>query len=115
MLRKKTQARLGAMAVAAVARRRLLRRATVRAGGPAAKVGWGAGKLVAKHKARSRMEQIGTVGRTAGTIAVVYGPMAAEVLRLVDAPKPKRRAPAFVAGLVIGAGASYLLNRQLRD
>ena len=113
MVRKKTQARLGAKAATAVARRPTLRRATMRAGGPVAKGGWGAGKVAAKHKARGRLAQIGAAGRTAGSIAVVYGPMAAEVLRLVDAPKPKRRAPAFVAGLVIGAGASYVLTRRV--
>jgi hypothetical protein len=41
--------------------------------------------------------------------------MAAEVLGLADAPKPKRRAPAFAAGAVTGAGATYLLIRQRRD
>jgi hypothetical protein len=51
----------------------------------------------------------------AGSIVVIYGPMAAEVLGLADAPKPKRRAPAFVAGAVTGAGAAYFLIRQRRD
>jgi hypothetical protein len=41
--------------------------------------------------------------------------MTAEVLGLVEPPKPKRRAPAFVAGVVIGAGAVYVLIRKQRN
>jgi hypothetical protein len=41
--------------------------------------------------------------------------LGAEVFGLVDAPKPRRRAPVFAAGVVTGAGATYLLTRQRRD
>jgi hypothetical protein len=51
----------------------------------------------------------------AGSIVVIYGPMVAEVLRLAETPKPKRRAPAFAAGVVTGAAAAYFLIRQRRD
>jgi hypothetical protein len=41
--------------------------------------------------------------------------MTAEVFGLVEPARPKRRAPAFVAGVAIGAGAVYVLNRSQRD
>jgi hypothetical protein len=62
------------------------------------------------------MERLGAAGRTVGSFAVIYGPMAAEVFGLVEAPKSKRQAPAFVAGVLIGAGAMYVLSgKQNRD
>jgi hypothetical protein len=61
---------------------------------------------------RDRMERIGPAARTAGSIIVIYGPMAAEALGLVEAPKQKPRAPAFAAGAVTGGLASYVLLRQ---
>jgi hypothetical protein len=77
----------------------------MRAGVPTAKV-------VVKRQMRDRMERIGPAARTAGSIVMIYGPMAAEALGLIDAPKPKRRAPAFAAGAVTGGVASYVLLRQ---
>jgi hypothetical protein len=38
--------------------------------------------------------------------------MIAEVFGLVEEPQRKRRAPAFAAGVVAGAGALYVLNRS---
>lgn len=115
MVSKKTKAKMGARGVAAVARRPTLRRATAGAGAPTAKLGWRAGKIVAKRKVAGPVQRVGGAGKTAGSIALIYGPMAAEVLGLVDAPKPKRRAPVFAAGVVIGAGATYLLTRRPGD
>jgi hypothetical protein len=108
---KKTKAKMGARGAAAVARRPTLRRA----GAPTAKVGWRVGKVVAKRKVGGHAQRLGTAGKMAGSMALVYGPMAAEVFGLVDAPKPRRRAPVFAAGVVTGAGATYLLTRQRRD
>ena len=113
-------------AAVAVARRRTLRRATVKAAKPPAKVGWRVGKYIAARKARrhvgrareqmdkarEQMERVGAAGKTLGSFVVIYGPMAAEVFGLIETPKPKRRAPAFAAGLVVGAGALYALNRK---
>jgi hypothetical protein len=112
---KKAKAQVGVRGAMAMARHPTLRRATARAGAPTAKVGWRVGKAVAKRKARGHTERLVAAGRMAGSIVVIYGPMAAEVLRLADAPKPKRRAPAFAAGVVTGAGAAYFLIRQRRD
>ena len=105
----------GASGVVALARHPKLRRATTRAGAPAAKVGWRVGKVLAMRRLRSQLERIGTAGRTAGSLAVIYGPTAAEVLGLVEAPKPRRRTPAFVAGAATGAVAALLIGRQLRS
>ena len=105
MVSNKTKARLGVRATVAVARNPALRRATMRVGVPAAKV-------VVKRQMRERTGRIGAAARTAGSIVVIYGPMAAEALGLVEAPKPKRRAPAFAAGAVTGGVASYVLLRQ---
>ena len=91
--------------MAAVARHPALRRATMRVGVPTAKV-------VVKRQMRNQMERIGPAARTAGSIVAIYGPMTAEALGLVEAPKPKRRAPAFAAGVVTGVVASYALRSQ---
>ena len=115
MVSKKTKAKMGALGVAAVARRPTLRRATARVGAPTAKIGWRVGKVAAKRKVAGPVQRVGGAGKTAGSIALIYGPMAAEVFGLVDPPKPKRRAPVFAAGLVIGAGATYLLTRRKGD
>jgi hypothetical protein len=48
----------------------------------------------------------------AGSIVAIYGPMAAEALGLVEAPKPKRRARAFAARVVTGVAASYVLRQR---
>lgn len=105
MVSNKTKARLGVRTTVAVARHPALRRATMRAGVPTAKV-------VVKRQMRDQMERIGAAARTAGSIVAIYGPMAAEALGLVEVPKPKRRAPAFAAGIVTGVAASYVLRRQ---
>jgi hypothetical protein len=112
VLSKKRKAALGIAGAAAIARRPTLRRATKSAGAPTAKVGWRVGKFAAKRKARGHAERVAAVARTVGEIAVIYGPIAAEVLRLAEPPKPKRRAPAFAAGAAIGAAAVYVLMRR---
>ena len=57
-------------------------------------------------------ERVGAAANTIAALVAVYGPMAVEVFGLVEAPKPRRRAPVFGAGVAIGAGAMYLLNRK---
>jgi hypothetical protein len=106
-----TKARLGAKGAVVMARHPTLRRATVRAAAPPAKVGWRVGKVVAKRKVRAQAERVGAAAQTAGALVAIYGPMAVEVFGLVEAPKPRRRVPVFAAGVAIGAGALYVLNR----
>ena len=96
-----TKLRVSAKGAVAIARNPVLRRLVAR--------------IVITRKARGRIERFVDAGRTAGEIVVIYGPMAAEVLGLVEPPKRKRRAPAFAALIVIGAGAVYVLNRNRRD
>jgi len=96
-----TKLRVSAKGAVAIARNPVLRRLVAR--------------IVITRKARGRIERFVDAGRTAGEIVVIYGPMAAEVLGLVEPPKRKRRAPAFAALIVIGAGAVYVLNRSRRD
>ena len=77
MVSNKTKARLGVKATTTVARNPALRRATIRAGVPAAKV-------VVKRQMRNQMERIGPAARTAGSIVAIYGPMTAEALGLEE-------------------------------
>ncbi len=105
MVSNKTKARLGVKGAAVVACNPMLRRAAARAGAPPAKV-------VAGRTVRSRLERVGAAGKTVGSVVVIYGPIAAEALGLVETPKPKHRAPAFAAGALTGAVASYLVMRQ---
>jgi hypothetical protein len=112
---KTAKLRMGAKGAGAMARHPTLRRATVRAGTPPAKLGWRVGKVVVRRKGRAQIERLSATCRTVASLAVIYGPMAAEVFGLVEVHKPKRRAPAFAAGVVIGAGALYVLNRNNRN
>ena len=123
---KTTKMRMAAAAALTMARHPKLRRVTVRAAKPPAKVGWRAGKVVAKRKARAQTQRVGATAqrfgagaqrvgasaRDAGALALIYGPMVAEVFGLVERPKPSRRVPAFVAGVATGAGALYVVNRN---
>jgi hypothetical protein len=96
-----TKFRVGAKGAVAIARHPVVRRAVTRA--------------IVRRKARGQIEELVAVARTAGEIAVIYGPMIAEVLGIIEPPKPKRRAPVFVAGVVVGAGAAYVVVRSHRD
>jgi len=96
-----TTLRIGAKGAVALARHRTFRRLVA--------------KVVVRRKTRGRIDRVVAAGRTAGEIVVIYGPMMAEAFGLVEPPKPKRRAPAFVAGVAIGAGAVYVLIRSRRD
>ena len=111
---KTATVRVGGKGAVAMVRHPMLRRATVKAGTPPAKLGWRVAKIVVRRKVVAQVERVGDAGRTAGALAVVYGPMAAEVFGLVEAPKPRRRAPAFAAGVALGAGAgvAYALYRR---
>jgi hypothetical protein len=107
--------RMGAKGAVAMARHPKLRRATVRAAKPPAKLGWRVGKFIVKRKARARAQQLGETGATAASLALLYGKMVGDVFGLIDTPRPRRRGPAFVAGVAIGAGAMYAAGRANRD
>jgi hypothetical protein len=105
---KTTTTKAGAKGAKKVARNRTARRAAK----PAAKVTWFVGKTVAKRKARRHARRYGDAARTAWSAALIYGPMAAEVLGVVEQPKPRRRLPAFLAGIAVGGVFMYLAGRD---
>jgi len=105
---------MGAIGAVAMARSPKLRRVTFRAGKRPAKLAWRVRKIVIRRKARAQIRRLSATGRNVVLFASIYGPMAAEAFGLVEAPKPRRRAPAFAAGVVVGAGALYVLLRNNR-
>ena len=105
---KTTAAKAGAKGATKVARNRTARRAAK----PAAKATWFVGKKVAKRKAEKHARRYGDAARTAWSAALIFGPMAAEVLGVVEQPKPRRRFLPFAAGLAVGAGVIYLADRN---
>lgn len=105
---KTTAAKAGAKGAPKVARNRTARRAAK----PVAKAAWFVGKRVAKRKAKKHARRYGDAARTAWSAALIYGPMAAEVLGVAEQPKPRRRLPAFLTGLAVGAGLMYLAGRK---
>jgi hypothetical protein len=105
---KMTAAKAGAKGATKVARNPTARQAAK----PAAKATWFVAKKVAKRKARRHARRYGDAARTAWSIALIYGPMAVEALGLVEQPKPRRRLPAFLAGIAMGAGLMYLAGRN---
>lgn len=111
MANNTSKARVGAKGAVAMVRHPRLRRATVRAATPPAKLGWRVGKVVVKRKARAQFEQVAAAGRTVSSYAVIYGPMTAELFGIAGPPKPRRRAPAFVAGVVVGGCLVYVVSR----
>ena len=76
---KTTAAKAGAKGATKVARNPTARRAAT----PAAKVSWFVGKKFAKRKAKKHARGYGDAARTAWSAALIYGPMAAEVLGVV--------------------------------
>ena len=105
---KTTAAKAGAKGAVKVARSRTARRAAK--GG--AKATWFVGKKVAKRKAKKRARRYRDAARRARSAVRMYGPIAAEALGLVDRPKPRRRSPAFVAGIAVGAGVMHVAGRK---
>jgi hypothetical protein len=105
---KTAAAKAGAKGATRVARSRRARRAAK----PPLKATWFVGKKVAKRKATKHARRYGETARTARSAALIYGPMLAEALGVVEPPKPRRRFPAFLAGIAIGAGVMYVAGRN---
>jgi hypothetical protein len=102
MLSTSTKARLGAKGTVAVAKHPTIRRIALKAGVPSAKV-------LARRQARNRLELVGAAAMKAGSMVVVYGPIAADALGLAEAPKPKRRAPGFLVAATAATLAAVAL------
>jgi hypothetical protein len=105
---KTTAAKAGAKGATKVVTSRTARRAAK----PPAKAAWFVGKNVAKRKAKKHARRYGDTARTAWSAALIYGPLLAEALGMVERPKPPRRFPAFVAGIAVGASLMYLAERK---
>jgi hypothetical protein len=105
---KATAAKAGAKGATKVARKRTARRAAK----PPARATFLIGKKVVKRKAKRHARRSGEAVRTARSAALAYGPMVAEVLGVVEQPKPRRRFPAFLAGIAVGAGLMHLAGRD---
>jgi hypothetical protein len=105
---KTTAAKAGAKGATTVARNRPARRAAK----PAVKATWFVGKRIAKRKAKKHAQRYGDAARTAWSAALIYGPMIAQALGAVEQPKPRRRFPAFLAGIAVGAGVMHLAGRN---
>ena len=105
MVSNKSKARLGLRTALVIARHPTLRHATARVGAPTTKV-------LVKRQLRDQVDRLGDAASTAGSLIVIYGPIGAEALGLLEAPKPKRRAPKVAAGAVAIAVASYVFARQ---
>ena len=107
---KTTAAKAGAKGATKAGGKRTARRVVK----PAAKVTWFVGKKIAKRKASKHARRYGDAARTAWSAALIYGPMAGEVLGITEPPRPRRAFPTFLAGIVIGAGAAVLLAGRNR-
>src|SRR6476646_5374172 len=86
MPNKTTATKAGAKGATKVARNRAARRAAK----PAAKATWFVGTKVAKRKARKHARRYGDGARTAWPAALIYGPMAVQVLGVVEQPSPQQ-------------------------
>jgi hypothetical protein len=67
---------------------------------------------VAKRRVRRRVGSVGETSRDIVQVVGIYGPMLVRELGLVEPPKPKRTAPRFVAGFLVGASAVYFLEPE---
>lgn len=128
----KTMVRVGYKTAVFMYRHPRTRRATLVVLRPTAKAGWRVGKVVAKRKARQRvavatadaaarldaagtqLQLLGERSQLGGQLLMVYGPMAAEVLGLIEPPKPRRTVLKVTVGIVIGAVAMYFLEPERR-
>ncbi len=103
-----TAAKAGAKRATKVVRNRTSRRAAK----PAAKATRSVRKKIAKRKAKKHARRYRDAAGMAWSAALIYGPMAAEVLGVVEQPKPRRRFPVFLAGIAVGASVMYLADRN---
>ena len=91
-----------------------IRRAAAEVVPPMARLSLGLGKRLARRRARRRIDQLNDTLNTARALVTSCGPHVVEQLSLVERRKPKRTAPRFVAGAVLGAGMVYLIEPRHR-
>lgn len=105
-----TKARVGAKAARTAVKNPGILKAGAGMATPVARLGAKVRLSIARRRARRRIDRFGHAARELGQNLVTYGPQAALELGLVEAPKRKRTAPRVAAGVVLGAGAMYLLE-----
>ena len=110
VLSNTTKGKAGLKAAGAAVTHPAMTRLAAKAGAPAAKGGFSVGKVLAKRKARRRVEYLGKAARVLGETIAVYGPEAAQLMGWAEPPKPKRGAPRVLVGILIGATAMYFLE-----
>ena len=112
-LKNPRAAQLVTKAVAPAAKARLAIKAAkpaAKIATPAAKVGVRYRQAVAKRRTRQRAQRTGETARMVGEVLLVKAPDAAQELGLIQRPAPKRTIPRVAVGVLIGAGAMYLLE-----
>jgi hypothetical protein len=105
-----TKGKLGLKAAGSALKNPGATRLAAKATAPAAKAGLNFRKGLAKRRAQRRVERAGRAARSVGYAVLVQAPQAAQELGLIDRPAPKRTAPRVAVGVLIGAGAMYLLE-----
>jgi hypothetical protein len=110
VLSNTTKGKAGLKAAGAAVKHPAMTRLAGKAGAPAAKGGFSMGKVLAKRKARRRVEDLGKAARALGETIAVYGPEAAQLMGWAEPPKPKRGAPRVLVGILIGATAMFFLE-----
>jgi hypothetical protein len=110
MVSKKTKARARNRGLSVGARRPTLRRAVLRAAGPA-------GKMIVRRRVRRQLGALGDVARTLGDVVfvlVVHGPELAREIGLIQPPKRRRAVPVLTMVVAVGAVVVYILRRSPR-
>ncbi len=108
MLSRKTKLK----AAKAVIENPPLRHAAATVAPPAAKLVLKRHRRRFRRRSREQAERIGDAARTASSALANYGPAAAEALGLTEPPKRRRTGPPVGVGILIGAGAMYLLEPE---
>jgi hypothetical protein len=93
-----------------IAKRPALLRSGAKAVKPPIKLGFMAGKPLAKWRARRRFKDAMDAAQSLGAAVKEYGPEAARLIGALEEPQQKRTAPRVAAGVVIGASAVYFLD-----
>lgn len=113
MLSTRTKAKAGTKAARGIVESPLLRTAAREAVPPLARAGVKAGKGRMSRKTRRQLEHLGESARTAASVASTYAPQVAQAAQefgLAQPPRKKRTAPRVLAGVLIGAAGTYLLD-----
>jgi hypothetical protein len=110
VISKRAKRKVGVRAAKTVAKRPQLLLKGAKVAVPAGKAGLIGSKPFLRRRARKRIEKLDKASRTLGEALAVYAPQAAYEMGLADPPKPRRAVPRVAVGVLVGAGAMYLLE-----